>query len=182
MLIQILFLKGRVKRLEAENKEMKAAIQEMKDKIPQLRPKCPFEWKITGIKEKMDEAIEAQPEEGRISSETFYHLEKYKVQLILYLNGHKCNCSHKKYISIFLKVVQGPDDNEIKWPMPYSNVTFEIGEKVMRQIDSCGNVFEKPISNGDEHGVHQFCKLDKISQEIKNDTLTIVVDIMVDEE
>jgi hypothetical protein len=144
-----------------------------------------FIWKITHVREKIQEAISSR--DISCYSSPFYSSQYgYKMCARIYLNGD--GMGKNTHVSLFFVIMRGEYDGLLKWPFR-QKVTFilldqstESKENIIDSFkpDPNSNSFKRPISDMNiASGIPHFCSLNKLkSQEheyIKDDCMFIKI-------
>lgn len=114
-------------------------------------------------------------------SQDFYTKEGHRMSAQLQL--------HRQWLSLFLKIKEGPDDDSIQWPFPYSKVNFQVRshdggepwEKVY-QVDHLDEKFSRPTeAENEKFGFDNFISLDNLlrpeNKLIEGNTVSIMISV-----
>ncbi|XP_063323159.1 meprin A subunit beta-like [Pelmatolapia mariae] len=90
------------------------------DDINLSSTKCPHHiWHIRGI----NELLATTPAGRRMDSPRFLSPTGYTFQIGVYLNGQSSNPG---YMAIFFHLTSGPNDDNLKWPCPWHQITMTL--------------------------------------------------------
>jgi len=146
-----------------------------------------FVWKITDYKQKF---IESMYKNTEIVSEPFYSSRYgYKMAASVFLNGN--GSGEGKYLSIYIKILQGEYDNILDWPflLPISFTLYDQNADTDKRAnitesfvpDSTWKHFQKPVKDVDQlgFGYPKFVSHDilKTRDYIKGDSLILRVKV-----
>ena len=124
---------------------------------------------------------------GYIYSPTFYsHTNGYKMVLALYANGS--GSGEGSHVSLFLKLMKGPNDDQLQWPYRWKYqltiVSPTGGHEKSRTFDpaapGCSSgPWEKPASTYNTGcGKAQFLAHTELQQYLKQDQMLITVKLL----
>ena len=97
---------GKIKLLEKENRDLKNELGELKENISILVSTGQLEWKIKGVKQKIEK-------KENIYSDPFY-VGLYKCQ-----GSIVWDCDNTGKVGCFVHILKGKFDNKLKWPFIY---------------------------------------------------------------
>eukprot|EP00111_Clytia_hemisphaerica_P018711 TCONS_00055292-protein len=139
---------------------------------------CPYAWCISDFAAKRKNA-RLRNEEYYVTSEPFFMVSGYKAQAILYPNGYEK--SQNKHMSIFIRLLEGPIDEHLRWPL-ICCIEFGViheGElenacQINTNLSQCSEAFRRPSRDSDKsYGFFEFLPLTDLNKYIENDTLVI---------
>ena len=144
-----------------------------------------FYWLIDNFSEKRDAA--ASGNLTRIDSPPFYSgLDGYRMKLTVYPNGHGSGNGH--YLSLFVRLLQGPYDDQLTWPYPWQTelIIFDPNRRVdvTKTLDPSDpahggdDTWGKPVGQNDGRGWSRFLSLSSLSRYVRNDKLLVAANVL----
>lgn len=138
---------------------------------------CPFTWIIVDFAAKRKNSKIRTGE--YYASDPFFMIHGYKAQAILYPNGYEE--SQNKHMSIFIRLMEGPIDEHLRWPLLCA---IEIGVlhqgelentcQINTSLSHCSEAFRRPSRDSDKsYGFFEFIPLSDLGKYVENDTLVI---------
>ena len=157
-------------------------VNEAVHKVMQMKTR--FIWKIDNFSEMLRKA--KREEKFKIKSQPFYtHSCGYRLQLLLYPNGHGSGTN--SHLSVYINVLKGEYDALLPWPV---KITLKItlidqqpSEILQDNVESCitNTVSERPnFVSRNSRGSHEFLSQDKLMTRcyLERDTLFLQIDVV----